>query len=592
MSANTSLVLNSVDFDTLKNTFKSYLRSQDRFQDYDFDGSNMNVLLDILSLNTFHNAFYLNMVGNEMFMDSAQLRDSVVSHAKDLNYTPRSFRSAQANVNIQVTSANINKRSLLIPKGTSFTSNFGSKNFTFTIGDNVLVTDYSVNGNTSVTFYGNNIALYEGYYVSDTYVYSYSNASRMLLSNKNVDTSSLTVTVIEDGGATVSTYTKATSLFDLNGTSQVFFVQGAENDSYEIIFGDGVSGKRPKDNATIVVEYRICNGELPNGCNAFSPDSTIDGEATIRVSVNSPAGAGTVSESLDSIKFNAPRHFATQERAVTTDDYENLLKMNFPEVNAVTAFGGEDLNPPQFGKVFVAVDLNEVDGLPESKKDEYYRFLKPRSPVSIDPVFVDPEYTYIGINSGIQYNINLTNLTSNDVETIVTSAIINYAKTNLNNFNRIFRYSKLLQAIDGAQSAIISNDTTINVIKVINPSLGEFLTFDVVFDIALDTTKSADLGFTITSQEFITNGQRVKIQDQSGILYLVSSLTNSIISPIGTVDYATGLLQFSNFKIDTFFNNGIKIYATPKNKDVSTINNVILNILEDDILLNVIPARA
>ena len=265
MSANTSIVLNSVDFDTLKNTLKSYLRSQDRFQDYDFDGSNLNVLLDILSINTFHNAFYLNMVGNEMFMDTAQLRDSVVSHAKDLNYTPRSFRSSQANVNIEVTSNNLNKRSLLIPKGTSFTSNFGSKNYTFTVGENILITDYTINENTSVTFYGNNIALYEGYYISDTFVYSYSNPTRLILSNKNVDISSLSVTVIEDGGSSVKTYNRALSLFDLTTTSRVFFIQGAENDNYEVIFGDGVSGRRPKDNSTILIEYRICNGELPNG---------------------------------------------------------------------------------------------------------------------------------------------------------------------------------------------------------------------------------------------------------------------------------------------------------------------------------------
>lgn len=590
--SNSSIILSNLDFDTLKNTFKSYLKSQDRFNDYDFDGANINVLLDLLAYNSYHNAFYLNMVGNEMFLDSAQLRDSVVSHAKELNYTPQSFKSARAVVNISVTSNQTSKRSLIIPKGFSFSSRLLNKNYTFTIPENIILSNYSIVNNSTITFTGDNINLFEGYYLSDSYTYTYDSAEKLLLTNKNVDISSVSVTVIEDAGSTVYNYTRATSLFDLTKDSKVFFIQGAENESYEIVFGDGVTGRRPKNNSIIQIEYRVSNGELPNGCNRFTSDGAIQGETAITVTTVSPAAGGTISESLESIKYNAPRHFTTQERAITTEDYETLLKLNFPEINAVTAYGGEDLDPPQFGKVFVSVDLKEVDAVPDIKKQEYYRFLKPRSPVSIDPVFVDPEYTYLGVTSKVNYNVNITALTSSDVQTIVGTSIIDYAKTNLNNFNRTFRYSKLVQSIDNAQSAIISNETDITVIKVITPVLGTFLTFDIKYNIPLDIIQYTDSPYSVKSSYLVYKGIKSFIRDNGdGILEVLSASTEAIIDTVGTIDYDTGLLQFANFKIDSYLGNGIKFYASPRNKDISTINNVILNIIEEDLVITVVPIR-
>ena len=479
MAANSSIILSNIDFDTHKNTLKQYLRSQTRFKDYDFEGSNMNVLLDILSYNTFHNMFYLNMVASEMFLDSAQIRDSVVSHAKELNYVPRSFRSAEANVNMSIVTTDTTKRTIPIPKGTTFTSRFNNRNYTFSTGELVTLTDYTVNANSTLTFDGSNIQLYEGYYVNDTFTFVNDGTQRFILSNRNCDIDSATVTVIEDTGANTLVYTKASSLFGVDGDSQVFFVQPAENETYEITFGDGVSGRKPKDNSIVSVEYRVSNGQLPNGCNTFRADTTIDGESAVTISTNSAAAGGSVSEDIESIKYNAPRHFTTQERAVTTEDYENLLKQNFSEINAVSAYGGEDLTPPQFGKVFVAVDLVDVDGLPEVKKDQYYRFLKPRSPVSIDPEFVDPGYTYIEVTSIVNYNLNTTKLSSEDIRTIVTSAIRQYALDNLNDFNRVFRYSKVTNAIDSAQGAIISNETSVKLIKIVTPTLGALETFNL-----------------------------------------------------------------------------------------------------------------
>lgn len=588
MAANSSIILSNIDFDTHKNTLKQYLKSQDRFQDYDFEGSNMNVLLDVLSYNTFHNMFYLNMVGSEMFLDTAQIRDSVMSHAKELNYTPRSFKSAEANVNITITSNDLAKRSIAIPRGTTFTSRFNNRNFTFSVGESVVITDYTINPNSTISFLGSNITLYEGYFVNDSFTYTADRTQRFILTNKNCDISSVAVTVIEDVGATVLTYTRATSLFNIDQNSKVFFVQPCENDSYEIVFGDGVTGRAPKDNSVISVEYRISNGQLPNGCNTFKSDSTIDGESAIVVTTNSAAAQGSVSESIEEIKYNAPRHFTTQERAVTTEDYENLLKLNFSEVNAVSAYGGEDLDPPQYGKVFVAVDLKEVDGIPAAKKDQYYRFLKPRSPVSIDPVFVDPDYTYIGLTSTVKYNINITKLSSEDVRTLVTAAITRYADTNLNNFNRVFRYSNVVEAIDNAQSAIISNETFVKVIKIITPELGVGNTIDVNFQTPLDTTQSVVRGgYSITSTRFTYNGERATLQDDGLGTVNIVSVGGNVITNIGTVDYDNGLVQLSNFKISAFEGAGIKVKAEPRNRDISVINNNIINIVEDDIVLTI-----
>jgi hypothetical protein len=588
MAANSSIILSNIDFDTHKNTLKQYLKSQTRFQDYDFEGSNMNVLLDVLSYNTFHNMFYLNMVGSEMFLDTAQIRDSVMSHAKELNYTPRSFKSAEANVNITITSNVLNKRSIAIPRGTTFTSRFNNRNYTFSVGDSVIVTDYTINPNNTISFLGSNITLFEGYFVNDSFTYTADRNQRFIISNKNCDISSIAVTVIEDVGATLFTYSRATSLFNIDSNSKIFFVQACENDSYEIVFGDGVTGRAPKDNSIISIEYRVSNGQLPNGCNTFRADSTIDGESAIIVSVNSAAAQGSVSESIEEIKYNAPRHFTTQERAVTTEDYENLLKLNFSEVNAVSAYGGEDLDPPQYGKVFVAVDLKEVDGIPEVKKDQYYRFLKPRSPVSIDPVFVNPDYTYIGLNAIVKYNINVTKLSSEDIRTLVTAAVTKYALTNLNNFNRVFRYSNVVEAIDNAQVAIISNETFVKVIKIITPALGVNNTIDVNFQVPLDTTQSvARGGYSITSTRFLFNGERATLQDDGlGTVNIVSS-TGSVITNIGTVNYETGQVQLSNFNITSYEGPGIKIKAEPRNRDISVINNNIINIVEDDITLTI-----
>ena len=599
MATNTSIVLTNLDFEEMKNTLKTYLRSQDRFSDYDFDGSNMNVLLDILTYNTYHNAFYLNMVGSEMFLDTAVLRDSVVSHAKELNYTPRSYKSAVATIDLTFTDTNLNRRSVAIPKGTSFNARIGSNNFTFTT-DQLIVSNQSEVQGSNIVFTATDISIYEGNYTTETFPVSTVKDSKFVINNPNIDISSISVTVVEDVGATVHTYLRSTSLFGLTSESKVYFIQGATEGGYEIVFGDGVIGRPPKDNSVIIVEYRVSKGELPNGAFTFKPNGLIDGIANIFVSTRLPASAGAIAETIDSIKYNAPRHFTTQERAITTEDYETLLKLNFPEINNVAAYGGEEANPPQYGKVFVAVDLKNVDGLPDVKRDQFYKFLKPRSPVAIDPVFVSTDYTYVLCDSVVRYNVNVTNLNIDDIRTRALSAILNYSSTNLNGFNKTLRYSKLVQAIDSAHPSIVSNELQVNVIKYYTPQLGTPITFTLEYGIPiLRLTPDSSNDPLIDSRSFYTSpfiwqGQRVYLDDDGlGNIRIIGiqGQAQRELQQTGRIDYDTGNVTISNLVVDSYEGKVMKFYVAPRSKDIFSTKNSILNISEADVTINIEQVR-
>ena len=615
--ANSSIVLTQLDFDSYKDSLKTFLKSQDRFKDYDFDGSNLSVLLDVLSYNTYQNAFYLNMVSNEMFLDSAKLRDSVISHAKELNYLPRSFRSSSAVIKLVITSADAAKRSIVIPKGTSFTSRVDDFTYNFSTTENYVITNRTPSGSNFV-YESEAIRVYEGNYLSDTYTVNYDRPLNYKISNKRVDLESLLVTVFEDNGTTVQTYKRATSLFGHDGNSKVFFLQPGIGDAYEVVFGDGVVGRKPKNNSVCIIEYRTCNGELPNGAFKFINTARIDNEPNVVIETITAATDGAVAEDLNSIKYNAPRAFTTQERAVTSEDYENLLKANFPEINAVVAYGGEDASPPQYGRIFLSIDLQEVDGLPKIKEAEYKRFLRSRSSVAIEPLFVSPDYTYVYVNTNIKYNINLTGLNPEDIRTNVIDSILNHASTNLNNFGRTLRYSRFIRDIDAAETSIISNETEVELVKYLTPVLSTTVT-------STPTSTSGSL-VSLATSGVVSSGQNVTIDFKNplrndvpgkgaehliGDIHIVSSSTftynglancrledngdgimriintsgtqHRTILDIGTVDYDTGIIRIDNFNITNYTGTSLKVYAKPRNLDITSSQNVILNILENDV---------
>jgi len=617
MAANSSIVLTQLDFDSYKDSLKTFLKSQDRFKDYDFDGSNLSVLLDVLSYNTYQNAFYLNMVSNEMFLDSAKLRDSVISHAKELNYLPRSFRSSSAVIQLVITSTDTAKRSIVIPKGTSFTSRVDDFTYNFSTTENYVITKRTPSG-SNLIYESEPIRVYEGSYLSDTYTINYANPLVYKISNKRVDLESVLVTVFEDNGTTIQTYKRATSLFGHDENAKVFFLQPGIGDTYEVVFGDGVVGRKPKNNSACIIEYRSCNGELPNGAFKFINTARIDNEANIVIETITASADGAVAEDLSSIKYNAPRAFTTQERAVTSEDYENLLKANFPEINAVVAYGGEDATPPQYGRIFLSIDLDEVDGLPKIKEAEYKKFLRSRSSVAIEPLFVSPDYTYLYVNTNIKYNINLTGLNPEDIRTYVIDSILNHASINLNNFGRTLRYSKFIRDVDSAETSIISNETKIELIKYLTPVLSTTVTGSATTTsgslVSLATSGVVSSGQNVTidfknplqndipgkgseyltgdihvvsSSTFTYNGlSNCRLEDNGdGVMRIVNTAgtNNRTILDIGTVDYDTGIIRINNFNITNYTGTSLKIYAKPRTLDITSTQNVILNILENDV---------
>lgn len=590
----TSNDLTTLDFESIKQNLKNYLKSQSIFQDYDFEASNINVLLDVLAYNTSLNSFYLNMISNEMFLDTALMRDSVISHAKELNYLPRSFRSAVATINIDLVDTS-DDATILIPRGTTFTATSGNKNFTFSLPENVQ----AISTNVPNHYRAENVIIAEGNYTNDSYVTNDLNPPRYLITNKTVDTNSIRVTVIEDNGAETLSYVKRDSLFDIGSVDQVFFLQAAENDTYEILFGDGVIGRKPKNNSIVLIEYRVSNGELPNGIGKFVADGDIGNATVTSIETVSRASGGAVPESLTSIKQNAPRAFTTQERVVTANDYATLLKQNFSEINDVIAYGGEEAIPPRFGKVIVAIDLKNTDELPNVYTDKYKQFIKPRSPLAIDPVFVKPEYTYVSIDTTVRYDINKTSLNIDDIKSLVLSSIQGYNNDNLNGFGKTLRYSKLVTEIDLAQDAIVSNDTFVRATKFISysPTRQNYV---LEFNLEIENNygpkgekHTAKQKSSITSSPFIIEGEECFIEDDGkGLLAIVKAengeeVSHNILKYVGKVDYQTGLLEIENFAASFIYGNQLKISVKPASNDITSQKRSILRVLDEDIIINV-----
>jgi len=597
--ANTSVSLVDLDFETIKTNLKNYLkRSDSPFKDVDFEGSNINQLLDVLSYNTYLNSYYLNMVGSEMFLDTAALRDSVVSHAKELNYVPRSFRSAEAEISFTVTPSTP-MTALIVSKGTSFTSKVGANNYSFTTNDSSVLT-------ISNNVFTANLTVYEGSYVTDSFIYNSSNISqRFVLSNSTADTRSLSVIVIEDNGASTLVYTRASSFLGLTDTSQCYFLQAAENSQYEIVFGDGVIGQQPKNGSVVSIEYRVCNGELPNGARVFDIDGSISGQSNISsITTRSVATGGAVNETIESIKLNAPRHYQNQERAVTASDFETLLLANFPELQAVSAYGGEDANPPQYGKVFIAVDNQNLDGASDSSKQNYYNFIKTRSPLAIDPVFINPDFIYIECQCLVRYDVNLTTLQTNDIATIVKTAISAHNNTKLNGFKKTLRYSKLVEDVNNAHNSIVSADVyTVPYKKLfITPGVAYSSIIDFGFPLSIVYTISYDEFVETTikavySMTFQYGGRLCNLQDDLngslGVYTADGEDKNTLLIKVGTVDYSIGRVVINRLIVDSYIHGGghFNLFVNPQEKDISTTKNYILSLPDDDIIVNVVAIK-
>jgi len=593
--ANTSINLVNIDFATLKNSLKSYLRNNLQFKDYDYEGSNMNVLLDILSYNTFKNAFYHNMVMSEAFLDSAQVRSSIVSHAKDLNYIPVSRRSPKASVTVTF-EADGNSAPYIIPKGSPLSTLVKNSSYTFTIPETIVVS--SANNTYSFT-----TDIYEGIYIKDTYtVLSDEDGIRYKITNPNVDTNSITVVVFEDGAEVGENYKVTSTLLGLNNNSKVFFLQAVGSGYYEILFGDNIFGRRPKINSTIVIDYRVTEGPAANGARLFSVDFDPTGNDellfTPEATTIDVAADGAIEQSIESIRQNAPRFFATQQRAVSSDDYASLLLSQFSgTIDDVNVYGGETVEPKLYGRVIVAVKPVTGDIVPNFIKDEITNYLLEFVSLPTRVIITDPEYFHCEVNTTVQYDLNATVKSSSEIRGIVLSAIQEFSADNLEKFDRDFRYSRFVNTIDNSDSSIISNDTIVKIVKRLQPTANQFSSFEIKFNNRFHPQRGTLLNPVVTSSAFTyidedeTEYPLSYIQDNgSGTLIVYSNINNQFVvlnNNIGTVDHTNGIIYINKLLVSNFGTH-LSIYVTPALKDLIMNQQNVLLIDAEDISINVI----
>jgi hypothetical protein len=470
-----TLRVTELDFDAIKQNIKSYLTGQSQFSDYDFEGSGLSVLIDTLAYNTHYNAFYLNMAMNEIFVDSAVKRESVVSLSKMLNYVPRSARAAVAKINVTVNGVVGAPASLVIDRYTAFTSSIGGVAYTFYNLEPATITP------TGSTYVYNSLDIKEGTFVVNKFTVGATPgpAEKFVIPNAGLDTSTLRVTVQDTASSSASeTYTKFDG--DITGvvsTTKIYYLEQNSQGLYEIYFGDGVLGAKLTTNNQVTVEYLVTNGTEANVSDkitqTFELAGTIEGYTDVTIVIVERSNNGQDEETIDEIRFNAPRYATTQNRLVTKKDYEAFLKANYNYIDACVVWGGEDNDPPQFGKVMISILPKQNQYLTTSRKNTITNELKSKRALSLVPEYVDPDVFFINLTSTIKYNPNITNDSATDIENAARTAVQNYFAQNVTTFGDLFSASKLTAAIDASKASILGNSTIPIIQKRLEVTLGQ-----------------------------------------------------------------------------------------------------------------------
>lgn len=603
----------NLDFDQIKTSIRDYLRSNSNFTDYDFEGSNLSIILDVLAYNTYISSYNANMVSNEVFIDSATLRENVVSIARSIGYTPRSRTASKANVSFFVDTSTApspqKPLTLTLKKGIVSTTSgsFSGVSYVYSIPDDITVP--VINGIADF----NNIDIYEGTYITETYtVNSLDPNQKFILNNANIDSSLIRVEVRDGSLGPRKKYIQSNNILDINSESKIFFIQEIEDQRYEIIFGDGIFGKKLINENIVEVSYVITNGESANGVSSFVFNGTIVDNNNFDVtsgisliSTNIAASGGKEIESIDSIKKYATRIYAAQNRAVTSSDYEAIISQIYPEAESVSVFGGEDLDPPQYGKVFITIKPEGGFFVSNGVKDNIKSALRKYSVAGIIPEILDLKYLSIEIDSTIYYNNN--NAPSSDyVSSIVYNNIQKYANSSeLNKYGARFKYSKFLRIIDDSHESITSNITTVQMRRDLKPVLNSLATYEICFGNQFHI-KNID-GFNIKSSGFYINGIEdpvylTDIPDSNGItgiinIFRLDSLDQYriLVANAGTIDYVKGEINLDAINIlETVRNEGepiIEISAIPESNDIIGLQDLYLNLNISDVSLDVLPDK-
>ena len=581
------ITVSDYDFDAIKINLKSFLQGQSQFQDYDFEGSSLNILLDVLSYNTHYLAYLANMATNEMYLDSADIRNNIVSLAKMIGYTPSSPRAPMASIDIQVNNAT--GSSLTMSKGTVFTTTVDNTSYQYVTNSDVTTTP--VNG----VYKFSSVPVYEGSLV--TFKYTYDNTDvdqKFIIPSEKADTSTLLVKVQNSStDTTTNTYSLAGGYNSVDATSKVYFIQEGQDGKYEVYFGDGVNGKALEDGNIVILEYIVTNKTVSNSASSFSLSGNIGGFSNVTITTISNSQGGSEAETNESIRHNAPLQYAAQDRAVTTTDYETLVKSIYPNALSVSAWGGEDDETPRYGIVKIGVKAASGSTLTETTKQSIVDSLKPYNVASVRPEIVDPEVTSVLLTSTVKYDSKSTTKSSDTLKSEITTAVTNYNTNTLQKFDSVYRHSKLTGLIDDVDTSILSNITTIKIRKSFTPTLSSSTKYDIYFRNSLFNPHSghnSSAGGILSSTGFkVTGSDLEQFLDDDGAgnvrrYYLSSGIRTYSNDTQGTIDYTTGQITLNSLNVASISNirgatsTVIELTVTPNSNDVVPVRDQIVEI--------------
>ena len=590
--ASNKFIVSDLDFDAIKENLKSFLQDQPEFSDYNFEGSGFAVLLDTLAYNTHYLGFNANMVANEMYLDSADIRKNVVSLAKMLGYTPSSSKSALATVD--VTLNNATGSSVTMDKGTVFTSTIDTLTYQFVNNEKITMTPQDG------VYKFSDVNLYEGTLVSFRYTVDSTDVDqRFIIPSVNADTTTLKVTIQNSSAdSTQTSYSLASGLKGLNNTSRAYFLQETDTGKFQIYFGDDVIGKRLADGNIVIIEYIVGNKTEANGASSFVASSSVGGFSDVTVVTKTNAQGGSEAEGKESIRFNAPLQYTSQDRAVTTTDYETLVRSIYPNATSISAWGGEDDETPIYGVVKIAVKGQSGVPLTNATKLDIVTKLKSYNVASVRPEIIDPIITSVVLVINAKFDKNSTAKTADTLKSEIVQAITNYNTNTLTAFDGVFRYSKVMGIVDDVDNSILSNITTVKIRKSFTPTLSSSTKYDVYFRNAIYNPHSGHEAVLSSTGFKISGNTNEMFLDDDGmgnvrVYYLVSGIKTVQNATQGTIDYATGQITINSLDIASISNirgsisTVIEVTASPLSNDVVPVRDQILEIDVSNSIVNV-----
>ena len=583
--ANHKLNISDLDFDQVKTNLKTFLQSQSEFQDYNFEGSGLSIMLDVLSYNTHYLAFLANMSTNEIFLDSADIRNNIVSLAKMIGYTPSSPRAPRADIDIVVNNAS--GTSITMNKGTVFTTTVDSQQYQYVNNEEITITP------ADGVYRFSNCTLYEGTLVTFKYTVDSNDVDqRFVIPSTRADTSTLKVSVQNSAvDTTTSTYTFASGYSSVTSTSKAYFLQEVEDGKFQVYFGDGVTGAKVEDGNIVILEYIVTNTTESNGASSFTLSGNIGGFTDVTITTNSNSQGGAVAETSDSIKFNAPLAYAAQNRAVTTSDYETFVRQIYPNALSVSAWGGEDDEVPIYGVVKIGIKPLSGSTLTAATKADIVSQLKQYNVASVRPEIVDPDITNIILYSTTRYDAKATTKTAETLKSNIITAVTNYNTNTLQRFDGVFRYSKVTGLIDNTDDSIVSNITTVKMRKSFTPQLSTSARYDVYFRNAFynpHTGHNAAMGGILTSTGFTVSGNANEMfldDDGSGNIrryYLNNGVKTYANTEQGTINYTTGQITINSLNITAVSNirnataTAVELTVIPNSNDIVPVRNTVV----------------